>query len=434
MKYQTYTLHNFRQIPQVSLLSQEEIRDIEVVGRVLPFKTNNYVVDQLIDWDHFQKDPMYILTFPQRGMLSEKDYHAVDRLLDDPDQQEELKRVVHQIRMSLNPHPAGQREHNMPELDGEKLPGLQHKYHETAVFFPSQGQTCHAYCTFCFRWPQFTGINEYKFAMKEGEKLVRYIQEHPEISDLLITGGDPMTMKSSIFARYIDALIEAKIPHLKTIRIGSKSLAFWPYRFTTDADAAEMLAVFQRIVDAGINLAYMAHFNHYAELETEEVRKAVSAIRKTGAIIRTQSPILKHINDRSEVWSRMWKLQTQMGMIPYYMFIARDTGARNFFAVPLVKAHRLFRAAFSKVSGIGRTVRGPSMSANPGKVNVLGTTYIKGERYLALRFIQGRNPDWVGRPFFAKYNEEALWLDDLEPAFGEEEFFYEEELNQILQQ
>ncbi len=434
MKYQTYTLHNFREIAQIGLLTEQEIRDIEIVGSVLPFKTNNYVIEQLINWDNYQKDPLFILTFPQKGMLSDNDYQAVDRLIDFPDKKDELKKVIHQIRMNLNPHPAGQREHNVAKLENEALQGLQHKYKETAVFFPSQGQTCHAYCTFCFRWPQFTGINEYKFAMKEGEKLVKYIQEHPEISDLLITGGDPMTMKAKIFQRYIDLLIEAKIPNLKTIRIGSKSLAFWPYRFTSDEDAPEMLAVFRSIVDAGINLAFMAHFNHYVELESDQVHKAVHAIRNTGAIIRTQSPVLRHINDKSEIWSTMWKKQVQLGMIPYYMFIARDTGARDFFAVPLVKAHRIFKGAFSRITGIGRTVRGPSMSANPGKVNVLGTTFIKGVPYIVLRFIQGRNPDWVGRPFFARYSEDALWLDELKPAFGDDEFFFEEELNQILLQ
>lgn len=78
-----------------------------------------------------------------------------------------------------------------------------------------------------------------------------------------------------------------------------------------------------------------------------------------------------------------------------------------------------------------RTVRGPSMSCDPGKVQILGATTVptdKGlQQVLALRFLQGRNPDWVGRPFFAAYNEDALWLDDLKPAFGQDKFFYEEE-------
>ena len=81
-----------------------------------------------------------------------------------------------------------------------------------------------------------------------------------------------------------------------------------------------------------------------------------------------------------------------------------------------------------QVSGLARTVRGPSMSATPGKVEVLGVQEVGGEKVFVLRFLQGRDPDWVGRPFFAKFDPHATWLDGLEPAFGEESFFFEEGL------
>ena len=110
----------------------------------------------------------------------------------------------------------------------------------------------------------------------------------------------------------------------------------------------------------------------------------------------------------------------------------RDTGARRYFELPLVECWQIFREAYAAVGGNSRTVRGPSMSATPGKVQVLGVTEVAGERVIALRMLQGRNPDWVGRPFFARYTETATWLDELEPAFGESEFFYERELAEML--
>ena len=116
-----------------------------------------------------------------------------------------------------------------------------------------------------------------------------------------------------------------------------------------------------------------------------------------------------------------------MGCIPYYMFVVRDTGAQHYFGVPLVRAHEIFRNAYKKVSGLSRTVRGPSMSATPGKIQVLGVSDAGEKKVIVLRFLQGRNPDWVHRPFFAEYNENAIWLDDLKPAFGDK-FFYEDEL------
>jgi hypothetical protein len=93
-----------------------------------------------------------------------------------------------------------------------------------------------------------------------------------------------------------------------------------------------------------------------------------------------------------------------------------------------VRAWEIFREAYQRVSGLGRTVRGPSMSANPGKVQVLGVCEVKGEKFLQMRFLQGRNPDWIHRPCLACYDEQATWLSDLKPAFGEARFFYEEEL------
>jgi len=409
-------------------MSEEAQFEMEVFGNVLPFKTNNYVVEQLIDWSNIPNDPMYVLTFPQKGMLIPEHYDKMAHTLRSGADKKEIQKVANDIRLQLNPHPAGQMELNVPQLkDGTKLYGMQHKYDETCLFFPSQSQTCHAYCSFCFRWPQFVGMDEMKFAMREGEQLVQYLKEHPEISDILFTGGDPMIMKASLFATYIDKLLDADLPNLKTIRIGTKAVSYWPYKFLTDSDADETLKNFKKIVESGTHLAIMAHFNHLTELSTDPIKEAVKRIRKTGAEIRTQSPLLAHINDDANMWAKMWQKQVSLGCIPYYMFVVRDTGAQHYFGVPLVKAEKIFRDAFRQVSGLARTVRGPSMSATPGKVHVLGISEINGQKVIALQLLQGRESEWVGVPFFAKYDENAIWLDDLKPAFGEK-FFFEDDL------
>ena len=424
----SYTLSNFRELPQIQNLSEEIQFEMEVVGNVLPFKANNYVVEQLIDWNNIPKDPMYVLTFPQKGMLKPEHYEKMASVLKNNPEKHEIALTANEIRLQLNPHPAGQMELNVPTLkDGTKLYGMQHKYKETCLFFPSQSQTCHAYCSFCFRWPQFVGMDEMKFAMQEGEQLVQYLREHPEITDVLFTGGDPMIMKAKIFSKYIDILIESNLPNLKTIRIGTKSLSYWPYKFLTDSDSEEMLNIFRKVTDNELHLAFMAHFNHLNELLTPSVKNAIKKVKATGAEIRTQSPLLAHINDDSKMWAKMWTRQVQLGCIPYYMFVVRDTGAQHYFGVSLVKAYEIFSKAYSSVSGLARTVRGPSMSATPGKVQVAGITTINDQKLIILRFLQGRNPNWVETPFFAKYDENAIWLDDLKPAFTEK-FFFEEEM------
>ena len=125
-------------------------------------------------------------------------------------------------------------------------------------------------------------------------------------------------------------------------------------------------------------------------------------------------------------------MQVDMGMIPYYMFLARDTGAQSYFGVSLEEAHGIFNDAYTQISGICRTVRGPSMSAGPGKVRVVGISEVNGEKVFVLEFLQGRDPEWVGKPFFAAFDRKAQWLDDLVPAFGESEFFYEKEYDRLL--
>ncbi|KAL7468847.1 hypothetical protein ACHAXS_009096 [Conticribra weissflogii] len=332
-----------------------------------------------------------------------------------------LIRVVDEIRADLNPHPAGQKALNAPKEDS--LTGVQHKYSETVLVFPAAGQTCHAYCTYCFRWAQFIGDDELRFAQKEANSLFDYLANHEEVSDILMTGGDPMVMKTKSLAQYLEPLTDPNfLPHIKNIRIGTRSLSFWPQRFTTDADADEVIDLLRRVREEGRrHIAIMAHLSHARELSTPKVKQAINRIQKEAfATIRSQSPVMRGINDSAEVWAEKWRTEVSLGIIPYYMFMARDTGAQKFFDVPMAKAHKIFSDALRNCSGLIRTVRGPSMSCTPGKVEVTGVEEIMGLKVFVLRFLQCRDEGWIGRPFFAKYDDKAVWFDDLEPLPGME--------------
>ena len=195
-----------------------------------------------------------------------------------------------------------------------------------------------------------------------------------------------------------------------------------------------------------------AHFSHPAELSTPVVKEAIRRLRETGIQIRCQAPLINHINNDPKIWTDMWRQQVKLGMIPYYMFIERDTGAgygfaccntcprlisdtlrvtagaRHYFAVPLYKAYEVYSEAIQASSGLARTARGPSMSCIPGKVAIQGIEEIAGEKVFVLKFLQSRNPNWNERIFFAEYNETAIWMNDLKPAFGEDKFFFEQEV------
>jgi len=432
-KFKVYTKHNLDKIPQLSSLSDRSRFELRVVSEVLPFKVNNYILEDLIDWDNLDNDPIYNLTFPQKDMLKQSHFAEMADAIEQQSSPIILQKVANKIRHQLNPHPAGQMTVNVPLFESEPIPGIQHKYQQTCLIFPRHGQTCHSYCTFCFRWAQFVGIEDLQFATDQSKRFQSYLRSHKEITDVLFTGGDPLTMSPKILNSYIQPLLSPQFEHIQSIRIGTKSVAYWPYRYVTDPDSEEILRLFEKIVNTGKHLAIMAHYNHPKELSTPIAQQAILRIRRTGAVIRTQSPLLRNINDDPKVWIRLWQEQVRLGCIPYYMFIPRNTGSQDYFSVSLYRAWQIYQDAFSQVSGLARTVRGPSMSAYPGKVAIEGVAEINGEKVFILTFLQARISQWCKQPFFAKFDSEVTWFDQLQPIFEDKtlNFFNKKLVNSL---
>ena len=421
-KYTSYQRSALDKIPQLKYLESSLVEELKLISLVLPFRVNNYVLDELINWNNVPEDPIFRLVFPQQGMLNRTHINTLRNLVKSQAEKEVISRYIKDIQQSLNPHPSGQVQFNIPKVNDEPLNGIQHKYNQTVLFFPSQGQYCHAYCTFCFRWAQFVDKSS-RMNLNDKDRLFEYLRAHPEASDLLVTGGDPMVMKVSKLRNYLLPLLEPEFDHIKNIRIGSKSLSFWPERFISNDDSDELLSLFKKLTSNGKHVSFMAHINHPQEMQTVVFEKAVKRIQSTGVIIRTQSPLLKNINDNADIWSEMWTKQVSMNLIPYYMFVERDTGSKQYFEVPLAKAWEIFQKAYKNVSGLARTVRGPSMSTEFGKIEISGIQTIMGQKVFVLKFIQARDEDWVNRPFFAEFDDRATWFDQLKPAFGESQFF-----------
>jgi L-lysine 2,3-aminomutase len=255
--------------------------------------------------------------------------------------------------------------------------------------------------------------------------LLAYLLCHPEVTSVLITGGDPLVMSTLVLERYIEVLLDPRLEGLESIRIGTKAMSYWPYRFVTDADTDDLMRLFERVVAAGKHLAVMSHFSHPRELELDIAATALRRIRDTGAVVRCQAPLIRGVNDDPSTWATLWRNTTRMGAIPYDMFVERDTGPKDYFAVPLARGYEIFHDAYKQVSGLARTVRGPIMSAAPGKVCVDGVVEICGERVFVLHLVQARNPELVNQPFFARFDPAATWLTDLVPALGATRFPFE---------
>lgn len=426
MSAETFTHPKFRSfgckdvidgtMPGAETVSPAMRHEIRVVSSVLPFRVNRHVVTELIDWEAGPEDPLYRMVIPTRDALTEEQFRAVETALGD---RAELREVVASVRAELNPHPSGQRM-NIPENSGEAVPGLQHKYRETVLVFPKRGQTCHAYCSYCFRWAQFVRDEDLALPGTAPSPALEYIAARDEITDVLLTGGDPMVMSTSRLSEYILPLLEPRFQHVRTLRIGTKALTYWPWRFIDDVDSADFLRLLERVVASGKHVAIMAHVTHARELRHPACRRAVDLLRGTGALIRSQTPMLRGINDSASALTEKWQAEVEAGIVPYYVFVERDTGANNMFRVPLSRALSSYNEGLRAVSGLARTARGPVMSASMGKVHVRGSLQQGDSKYFVLSYLQARDPEWVGRTFLAQYDEEASWLTGLTPVSDSE--------------
>lgn len=210
-------------VERTGLVPPDVLAEMRVVAAVLPFRTNSYVLEELVDWSRVPDDPIYALTFPQRGMLGDEQFRAVADAQRRGDRVR-LDRVVDEVRRALNPHPDGQKDKNVPRTEDGEVAGVQHKYRETVLVFPAGGQTCHAYCTFCFRWPQFVGRPDWRFVTDHARGFADYVRSRTEVTDVILTGGDPLVMAADRLETYLAALLDC--PHVTSIRIGTKSLAY----------------------------------------------------------------------------------------------------------------------------------------------------------------------------------------------------------------
>jgi KamA family protein len=412
-------------LPHLRQLDPEIRRDIRIVSTVLPFKVNDYVLNELIDWTNVPNDPIFRLTFPHRNMLPKDMYHRVAQLLDGGLGTGSNRTIIEGLRRKLDPYLDDKPTRNRPSDEAGLIDGLMHKYPDSVLFFPPEGQTCHAYCGYCYRWGQLVGPWEVKQQVNDIERVLAYIRNHTEISDVLLSGGDPMIMSAETLERYIDPLLVPEAGHIQTLRFCTKALAYWPYRFTTDPDADDLLRLLERCIRAGRHVSIMAHVSHARELQPQPFADAIRRLKSIGVVIRAAGPIVRGVNDTEDAWFNMWRECIRQGIVPYYMYVERGTGSGSYFSVTLAEATRIYRNVVARMSGLIQTARGPVMATSLGKIVVDGIGQAGDEEVFACRILRARDPALVGIPFFARYDEKACWFDELRPAFGQRRFFFE---------
>lgn len=333
---------------------------VEVVER-FAFRANDYYTS-LIDWDD-PHDPIRKLVVPCDDELVE--FGSLD---------------------------ASNEAANTP------LPGVQHKYRDTALLLVTD--QCACFCRYCFRKRLFLpGSRETHRDCREG---MEYIASHPEITDVLLTGGDPLTLSSAYLRGTVEQILA--IPHVRTIRIGSKTPAFNPYRVIDDPELAQLV---RDVVARGRSFYLMVHFDHPREL-TAEALAALAVLRAAGAMCVNQCPVTRGINDDAEVLAGLFQRCTDAGCPQYYVFQCRPTTGAAHFTVPLVRASGLVDQARELVSGLSRRARF-CLSHETGKIEIVGVD----ERHIYARYHRSKYPEHAGRFFVYRRDDEAWWVDQL---------------------
>lgn len=281
------------------------------------------------------------------------------------------------------------------------VPGVQHKYEQTVLLLVNE--ICGAYCRYCFRKRLFMdGNDETSMDVEPG---CRYLEAHPEVTNVLLTGGDPLLLAT----RRLDAILARlrRIPHVRIVRIGSKMPAFNPFRILEDES---LLECFSRHSLPDRRIYLMAHFDHPREL-TPEALAGIDRVLRSGVVVVNQCPLLAGINDDAETLRTLFRTLAFAGAPQYYVFQGRPTAGNLPFRVPIVRGYELFQEALRGVSGLSKRARFV-MSHESGKVEVLAVTRDR----ILVRYHRSKDPALRGRVLEYVRDDDAAWLDELTPA------------------
>lgn len=353
-----------RDIDKIPNIPPAEREKLKKVAEKYVFRANDYYLG-LIDWND-PNDPIKQLIIPRVEELS--DWGALD--------------ASNEAAITV-------------------ARGVQHKYPETVLLLCNE--VCGAYCRYCFRKRLFMDENEE--VTNDVSEGLRYIAEHPEVTNVLLTGGDPLLMSTRRITEILEQI--RAIDHVKIIRIGSKMPAFDPWRLLNDAALQEALG---RHSEPRRRIYLMAHFDHPREL-TDAAVEGIDCFIRCGVMCVNQCPLIKGINDDPMVLSNMYRQLSWMGCPPYYLFQGRPTAGNEPYEVPIVRGWEIFREALRYGSGLARRPRFV-MSHETGKIEILGVD----AKHVYLRYHRAKDAELRGRFMTYKRNDDAYWLDQLEPV------------------
>ena len=350
-------LANIDKIPN---LSPNEKASLKKVTERYKFRSNEYYLS-LINWED-PKDPIRKIIIPQIDEL--EDWGTLDA---------------------------------SSEKQFTVQKGFQHKYDDTVLLLVND--VCGGYCRFCFRKRLF--INPGEEISRNIDNELDYIRQHREITNVLLSGGDPLLLSTSKLRKIIENI--RKIEHVKIIRIGSKLFSFNPYRILNDKSLLDLIKEYS-LKDRRIY--FMMHFNHPKEIQKDSIR-AIDEVLKNGAVAANQTPLIKEINDTPSILSELFKKLSFYGVPPYYVFQGRPVIGNKPFIIPVEKGFSIFLKSLEKLSGLAKRPKFV-MSHKTGKIEISSLT----KENIIFRYHRAANEENYGKFFVYKRNKNAYWFDD----------------------
>ena len=351
-------------IDGIQQLSAEERARLAQVEEKYPFRASEYYLS-LIDWNDPQ-DPLRRLIIPD--LLELEQWGDLD-----PSREESYS----------------------------VMRGMEHKYTSTVLLLVSGA--CAGICRYCFRKRVF--IQRGQEILPDVKGVVDYLNSHREVTNVILSGGDPLMLSTDKLEKIIDPL--CGIEHVRIIRIGTKVTSFNPFRILNDEALREL---FSRCNQAGKQLYLMTHFSHPREL-TDLALESVKALHRTGAITANQTPLISGVNDNVDVLAELFSNLSFAAIPPYYVFQCRPASGNKGYALPVEKAYEIFEQAQAQVSGLAKRARF-TMSHQVGKIEVVGLD----RAHIFFRFHRATVNEDSGKFMVFRRSPQAYWFDDYHEA------------------
>ncbi len=347
-------------LDQLEHLTEGERAKLEEVTKKFAFRVNDYYLS-LINWDD-PNDPIRKIVIPNVGELDE--WGKLD--------------------------PSDEKAYTV-------MTGLEHKYHSVAVFLVAN--ECDGVCRYCFRKRIF--IKSKEEALTNWDAAYQYVREHPEITNVLLTGGDALLLPTEWLEEILSEL--RSIEHVHIIRLGTRIPTYNPYRVVEDP---ALLDVIKKYSTDEKRIYVMTHFVHPREL-TDIAVKGVALLQRAAAKLANQTPLLRGINAKPEVLAELLDRFSFIGAVPYYIFQFRPAIGNKPFTVPIEEGYEIVERAKAQVSGLAKRVRF-TMSHSSGKIEVVGKT----KDFVYFKYHRAFRTEDSGRFMAFRSNPKACWFDD----------------------